>query len=173
MPKLLKDLFLDTLKDVYFAEQKIVGTLPVMEQAATNGQLKSAFRKHHDETGIHICRLEVIFSVIGAEPDATPCDPILGITDEGADIMEEYEASPALDAGLLAVAQALEHYEITKYGSLRSWALVLGYEEAAKILHATLDEEKAASLAYTAIAASVVKQIAGHQANRVSSPAHV
>jgi ferritin-like metal-binding protein YciE len=114
MGKLLKDLFLDTLKDVYFAEQKIVGTLPVMEQATTNGQLKSAFRKHLDETKNHVTRLEEIFNVIGEEPQPKPCAAILGITDEGAEIMEEYEGSPALDAGLLAVGQAVEHYEISR-----------------------------------------------------------
>lgn len=158
MTKLLEDLFLETLKDVYFAEQKIVGTLPLMEQAATNDQLKSAFRKHLDETKIHVTRLEVIFSVIGAEPEAKPCDAILGITDEGAEILEDYAGSPALDAGLLAVAQAVEHYEMSRYGTLRTWALELGYEEAAEILHSTLEEEKAADLALTVIATSVVNR---------------
>lgn len=158
MPKLLEDLFLDTLKDVYFAEQKIVATLPVMEQAATNEQLKSAFRKHLDETKIHVSRLEAIFNVIGAAPEAKPCDAILGITDEGAEIMEEYEGSPALDAGLLAVGQAVEHYEMSRYGTLRTWALKLGHEEAAEILQSTLEEEKATDVALTAIATSVVNQ---------------
>jgi len=158
MAKLLEDLFLDTLKDVYFAEQKIVATLPEMEQAATNMQLKSAFRKHLDETKIHVMRLEAVFNVIGAEPEAKTCDAILGITEEGAEIMEEYKGSPALDAGLLAAAQAVEHYEMSRYGTLRTWALGLGYEEAAEILQSTLDEEQAADLALTAIATSVVNQ---------------
>jgi ferritin-like metal-binding protein YciE len=158
MAKLLEDLFLDTLKDVYFAEQKIVDTLPEMEQAATNTQLKSAFRKHLDETKIHVTRLEAVFNVIGEEPEAKTCDAILGITDEGAEIMEEYEGSPALDAGLLAAAQAVEHYEMSRYGTLRTWALELGYEEAAEILQSTLDEEQATDLALTAIATSVVNQ---------------
>lgn len=158
MAKLLEDLFLDTLKDVYFAEQKIVGTLPEMEQVATNAQLKSAMRKHLEETKVHVTRLEAIFNVIGAEPETKPCDAILGITDEGAEIMEEYQDSPALDAGLLAVAQAVEHYEISRYGTLRTWALELGYEEAAEIIQSTLEEEKAADLALTAIAVSVVNR---------------
>lgn len=158
MAKLLEDLFLDTLKDVYFAEQKIVGTLPEMEQVATNAQLKSAMRKHLEETKVHVTRLEAIFNVIGAEPETKPCDAILGITDEGAEIMEEYQDSPALDAGLLAVAQAVEHYEISRYGTLRTWALELGYEEAAEIIQSTLEEEKATDLALTAIAISVVNR---------------
>jgi ferritin-like metal-binding protein YciE len=158
MAKLLEDLFLDTLKDVYFAEQKIVVTLPEMEQTATNSQLKSAFRKHLDETKIHVTRLEAIFNVVGEEPEAKTCDAILGITDEGAEIMEEYEGSTALDAGLLAAAQAVEHYEMSRYGTLRTWALELGYEEAAEILQSTLDEEQATDLALTAIATSVVNQ---------------
>jgi ferritin-like metal-binding protein YciE len=158
MAKLLEDLFLDTLKDVYFAEQKIVDTLPEMEAAATNTQLKSAFRKHLDETKIHVTRLEAIFNVIGEEPEAKTCAAILGITDEGAEIMEKYEGSPALDAGLLAAAQAVEHYEMSRYGTLRTWALELGYEEAAEILQSTLDEEQATDLALTAIATSVVNQ---------------
>jgi ferritin-like metal-binding protein YciE len=158
MTKLLQDLFLDTLNGIYFAEQKIVGTLPLIEQAATNEKLKSAVRKHLDETKIHVTRLEAIFNVIGAESEAKPCDAILGITDEGAEIMEDYEGSRALDAGLLAIAQAIEHYEISRYGTLRTWALGLGYEEAAEILHSTLEDEKAADLALATIATSVVNQ---------------
>lgn len=158
MAKLLEDLFLDTLKDVYFAEQKIAATLPEMEQVAKNSQLKSAMRKHLDETKVHVTRIEAIFNVIGAEPEPKACDAILGITDEGAEIMEEYQDSPALDAGLLAVAQAVEHYEISRYGTLRTWALELGYEEAAEIIQSTLEEEKATDLALTAIAISVVNR---------------
>ncbi|WP_082510140.1 MULTISPECIES: ferritin-like domain-containing protein [unclassified Rhizobium] len=158
MARLLEDLFLDTLRDVYFAEQKIFATLPEMEQVASNAQLKSALRKHLDETKVHVTRLEAIFNVIGAEPEAKTCDAILGITDEAAEIMEEYHNSPALDAGLLAAAQAVEHYEMSRYGTLRTWALELGYEEAAEILQTTLNEEEAADLALTTIAISVVNR---------------
>lgn len=156
--KKLEDLFLDTLKDVYFAEQKIVETLPKMEEAATSVQLKDAFAKHLAETKVHVERLEQVFEIIGEEPEAKTCDAILGITDEGAEIMEEYEGSPALDAGLLAAAQAVEHYEMSRYGTLRTWALELGLNDAAGLLQTTLDEEQATDLALTAIATSVVNQ---------------
>lgn len=156
--KKLEDLFHDTLKDVYFAEQKIVETLPEMEEAATSVQLKDAFAKHLEETKVHVERLEQVFEIIGKEPEAKTCDAILGITDEGAEIMEEYEGSPALDAGLLAAAQAVEHYEMSRYGTLRTWALELGLNDAAGLLQTTLDEEQATDLALTSIATSVVNQ---------------
>jgi ferritin-like metal-binding protein YciE len=156
--KKLQDLFLDTLKDVYFAEQKIVETLPKMEEAATSVQLKDAFTKHLAETNVHVERLEQVFEIIGEEPEAKTCDAILGITDEGAEIMEEYEGSAALDAGLLAAAQAVEHYEMSRYGTLRTWALELGLNDAAGLLQTTLDEEQATDLALTSIATSVVNQ---------------
>lgn len=156
--KTLDELFHDTLKDVYFAERKIVETLPKMHEAATNGQLKAAFEKHLAETQVHVERLEQVFGIIGKTPEPKTCDAILGITDEGAEIMEEYEGSPALDAGLLAAAQAVEHYEMSRYGTLRTWALELGLNDAAGLLQTTLDEEQATDLTLTSIATSVVNQ---------------
>lgn len=156
--KRLEALFLDTLKDVYFAENKIVEVLPLMQEAATSPQLKSAFEKHLGETEVHVERLEQVFEMIGEEPEKKTCAAILGITDEGEEIMEEYEGSPALDAGLLAAAQAVEHYEMSRYGTLRTWALELGYTDAAGLLQTTLDEEQATDLALTVIATSVVNQ---------------
>lgn len=156
--KTLNELFLDTLKDVYFAENKIVETLPKMHEAAKSLQLKDAFMKHLAETKLHVERLEQVFEIIGEEPEEKTCDAILGITNEGAEIMGEYEGSPALDAGLLAAAQAVEHYEMSRYGTLRTWALELGLNDAAGLLQTTLDEEQATDLALTAIATSVVNQ---------------
>ncbi|WEZ85526.1 DUF892 family protein (plasmid) [Rhizobium sp. 32-5/1] len=156
--KTLNELFHDTLKDVYFAENKIVETLPKMHEAAKSIQLKDAFMKHLAETKVHIERLEQVFDIIGKEPEQKTCDAILGITDEGAEIMDDYEGSPALDAGLLAAAQAVEHYEMSRYGTLRTWALELGLNDAAGLLQTTLDEEQATDLALTAIATSVVNQ---------------
>jgi ferritin-like metal-binding protein YciE len=156
--KTLDELFHDTLKDVYFAENKIVETLPKMQEAAKSQQLKDAFEKHLGETKVHVTRLEEVFKIIGKEPEKKTCDAILGITDEGAEIMEEYEGSPALDAGLLAAAQAVEHYEMSRYGTLRTWALELGIKDAAKLLQTTLDEEQATDIALTGIATSVVNQ---------------
>src|ERR1041385_5827760 len=120
--KMLGDLFHDTLKDVYFAEKKIFATLPKMTKAAQNEDLKAAFEKHHGETEAQIARIEDVFAEIDEKPQGKTCDAIMGILDEGAEIMDEYKGSPALDAGLLAAAQAVEHYEISRYGTLRTWA---------------------------------------------------
>ncbi len=121
-PKLLGDLFHDTLKDVYFAENKILKTLPKMAKAAQSKELKAAFVKHERETRGQIKRLQQVFNILGKPARAKTCDAILGITDEGAEIMKDYKGMPALDAGLLAAAQAVEHYEMSRYGTLRTWA---------------------------------------------------
>ena len=157
-PKMLEDLFHDTLKDIYFAEKKSLATLPKMEKAAQAGELKAAFKKHHTETQGHIDRLEKVFAIIDKKPVGKTCDAIVGITDEGAEIMDEYKGSPALDAGLLAAAQAVEHYEISRYGTLKTWANELGLGDAVKLLDATLAEEKKTDAALTEIAESVVNQ---------------
>ena len=157
-PKKLAELFHDTLKDIYFAEKKILTTLPKMEKAAHSSDLKKAFAKHHTETQGHIDRLEKVFKEIEEKPQGKTCDAIVGITDEGAEIMDEYKGSPALDAGLLAAAQAVEHYEISRYGTMRAWAEELGLNESVKLLQATLEEEKATNEALTDIAESVVNQ---------------
>lgn len=156
--KKLEELFHDTLKDVYFAEKKIVETLPKMHKAAKSKELKKAFEKHLEETKVHVTRLEEVFKIIGEKPTTKTCAAIMGITKEGAEIMEEYEGSPALDAGLLAAAQAVEHYEMSRYGTLRTWALELEMKDAAKLLQTTLDEEQATDIALTSIATSVVNQ---------------
>ncbi len=156
--KTLDVLFHDTLKDVYFAENKIVATLPKMHDAAKSKQLKDAFTKHLAETKVHVQRLEEVFKIIGQKPEQKTCDAIMGIVKEGAEIIEDYQGAPALDAGLLAAAQAVEHYEMSRYGTLRTWALELGRKDAAKLLQTTLDEEQATDLALTAIATKVVNQ---------------
>ena len=156
--KTLADLFHDTLKDIYYAEKKIVSTLPKMIKAAQNDRLKAAFQKHLAETEGHVERLEEVFELIGAKAQGKTCDAINGITDEGAEVMTEYKGTLALDPGLLAVAQAVEHYEISRYGTLRTWAEELDYADAVGLLQATLDEEKATDKALTAIAESVVNQ---------------
>jgi len=155
-PKLLVDLYYDTLKDVYFAENKILKTLPKMAKAAQSKDLKAAFTKHERETRGQIKRLENVFRILGKPARAKTCDAIIGITDEGAEIMKDYKGMPALDAGLLAAAQAVEHYEMSRYGTLRTWAEELGMPEAAALLEATLKEEKATDSALTALAKSIV-----------------
>jgi ferritin-like metal-binding protein YciE len=155
-PKLLSDLFHDTLKDVYFAENKILKTLPKMAKAAQSKDLKAAFVKHEKETHGQVKRLQKIFGILGKPARAKTCDAILGITDEGAEIMKDYKGMPALDAGLLAAAQAVEHYEMARYGTLRAWAGELGMPDAVALLEATLKEEKATDAALTSLAKSVV-----------------
>ena len=150
--KHLDDLFHDTLKDIYFAEKKILSTLPKMAKAARSIDLKEAFEKHRGETEGHVARLEKIFAAIDKKPQAKTCDAIVGITEEGAEIMKEYKGSPALDAGLLAAAQAVEHYEISRYGTMRTWAQELGLKEVVRLLEQTLAEEKKTDATLTAIA---------------------
>ena len=157
-PKKLAELFHDTLKDLYFAEKKIFATLPKMAKAARSKELKAAFDKHHGETKGHIERLEEVFSIIEKKPQGKTCAAIVGITDEGAEIMDEYKGSPALDAGLLAAAQAVEHYEMSRYGTLRTWAEELGLDDVVSLLQATLEEEEATDEALTEIAKTVVNQ---------------
>jgi ferritin-like metal-binding protein YciE len=157
-PKKLDELFHDTLRDIYYAEKKILSTLPKMAKAARSPELKAAFEKHRGETEGHVERLEQVFAIINQKPQGKTCTAIVGITDEGAEIMEEYEGSPALDAGLLAAAQAVEHYEMSRYGTLRTWAEELGLTDAASLLEETLEEEEATDAALTKIAEAVVNQ---------------
>src|ERR1700752_2256568 len=140
--KELKDLFLDTHKDIYFAEKKILSALPKMAKAAQSDKLRAAFEKHQAETDVQVERLEQVFASINETPRGKTCDAIMGILDEGKEITDEYKGMPALDAGLLAAAPAVEHYEISRYGSLKCWANELGYKDAVKLLDATLKEEK-------------------------------
>ena len=156
--KQLDELFHDTLKDIYFAEKKIFATLPKMEKAAQTDELKKAFAKHRTETEGHVARLEKVFAIIDKKPQAKTCDAIVGITDEGAEIMKEYKGSPALDAGLLAAAQAVEHYEISRYGTMKTWAQELGLHDAVRLLDQTLLEEKKTHEALTEIAKTAVNQ---------------
>ena len=157
-PKKLEELFHDTLKDIYFAEKKILSTLPKMAKAAQSEELKAAFEKHYTETEGQIERLEKVFAVIEKKPQGKTCAAIVGITDEGAEIMEEYKGSPALDAGLLGAAQAVEHYEISRYGTLIAWAEELGLDDAVSLLEETLEEEEATDEALTEIAKTAINQ---------------
>ena len=140
-PKALDDMFHDMLKDVYYAEKQILKALPKMAKAAKSAELKKAFETPRTETEGHVERLRDVFEVIGKAPRGKTCDAILGILEEGKAVMEDYADSPALDAGLVASAQAVEHYEMTRYGTLRSWAQQLGYKDAVTLLDATLAEE--------------------------------
>lgn len=139
--KTLEDLFHDTLKDIYYAERKILKALPKMQRAAQSDELKAAFDKHKQETEGHVERLQQVFEIMGKRAQGKTCDAIEGIISEGEEIMDEFKDTAALDAGLISAAQAVEHYEITRYGTLKRWATELGMADAAKLLDATLQEE--------------------------------
>ncbi|MFY8031079.1 MAG: ferritin-like domain-containing protein [Devosia sp.] len=141
--KTLDDLFLDTLKDIYYAEKQIVKALPKMAKAAQSPDLKAGFEAHMAETEGQIDRLEQIFELLDKPARGKTCDAILGILEEGKSIMDEFKGTSALDAGLISAAQAVEHYEMARYGTLKSWATQLGMTEAANLLDATLQEETA------------------------------
>ena len=150
--KTLDTLFHDTLKDVYYAERKILKALPKMTKGAQSQELKAAFEKHRAETEGQIQRLEQVFKIIGKRAQGKTCDAINGILEEGEAILKDYKGSPALDAGLIASAQAVEHYEITRYGTLKRWANVLGLKDAAKLLDITLQQESKTDEDLTALA---------------------
>ena len=139
--KTLEDLFEDGLKDVYFAEKKILQALKKMAKAAESDESVTAFENHYAETEGQIERLEQVFELLEQKPKGKNCPAILGIIEEGDEIMKEYKGSPALDAGLIAAAQAVEHYEITRYGALKAWAKELGMKAAVRLLDETLSEE--------------------------------
>ena len=152
--KTLDDLFLDTLKDIYFAEKQLLKALPKMAKAAQDQTLADGFLKHAEETEGHVDRLEQIFELLGKPARGKTCDAILGILEEGKSIMEDFKDTIALDAGLISAGQAAEHYEIARYGTLKTWAQQLGYSDAVKLLDQTLAEEKATDKKLTELAIS-------------------
>ncbi|MBM6596251.1 YciE/YciF ferroxidase family protein [Microvirga pudoricolor] len=140
--KTLDDLFLHTLKDIYYAEKQILKSLPKMAKAAESDELRQAFELHREETEGQIDRLEQIFELLGKPARGVACEAINGIIEESKEIMEDFADSEALDAGILSSAQAVEHYEITRYGTLKTWASQLGLNDAASLLDQNLQEEK-------------------------------
>jgi ferritin-like metal-binding protein YciE len=149
--KTLSDLFLDTLKDIYFAEKQILKALPKMARAAQSEEGKAGFLQHREETQGQIERLEQVFELLGESPRGKTCEAIQGILAEGEEIMEGYKGTAALDAGLISSAQAVEHYEIARYGTLKSWAKQLGLKDAIPLLDANLQEEIATDQKLTAL----------------------
>jgi ferritin-like metal-binding protein YciE len=150
--KNLDDLFAHTLRDIYYAENKIVQALPEMIEKAHDAQLKQGFQTHLSETKNHVKRLEQVFRMHGLEPEGVDCPAIDGIIEEAQDVAGEVEDKSVLDAALIAAAQAVEHYEITRYGSLIAWAKQLGHSDCASVLQQNLDEEKATDKKLTAMA---------------------
>lgn len=158
--KTLQDLFHETLKDIYYAEKQILRALPKMAKAARSAELKSAFETHRQETEGQVERLERVFEMIGKPARGKTCEAIVGLIDEGKEVMEDFAGAPALDAGLLAGAQAVEHYEISRYGTLKAWAGKLGNKEAAGLLDQTLQEEMKTDKLLTEIAETAVNNAA-------------
>ena len=151
----LKEFFIDELKDIYWAEQKLVKTLPKLEKAASSEELKSAFGNHLEETKTHVQRLEQAFKLLGEKAEAKKCDAMEGITEEGSSVIEDTDEGTATrDVALVMAGQKAEHYEIATYGGLIQIANILGQEEVAGLLEETLEEEKNADQTLTDIAES-------------------
>ncbi|TPW32904.1 YciE/YciF ferroxidase family protein [Pararhizobium mangrovi] len=148
----LDDLFLDTLKDIYYAERQILKALPKMAKAAHSEELRMAFEEHRHETEGQVERLQKVFDVLGKPARGKTCEAIQGIIEEGEEIMSDFKGTPAIDAGLISSAQAVEHYEMARYGTLKRWAKILKMTEAVELLDATLKEEAAADEKLTKLA---------------------
>jgi ferritin-like metal-binding protein YciE len=162
--KTLDNLFLDTLKDIYYAEKQILRALPKMARAAQSEEGKASFLQHRDETQGQIERLEQVFELLGKPARGKTCEAIQGIIAEGEEIIEEYKGSVALDAGLISSAQAVEHYEIARYGTLIEWAGQLGMDEAVELLQQNLAEEEATDQKLTGMARASANQKAAKSA---------
>jgi ferritin-like metal-binding protein YciE len=160
----LDALFLDALKDVYYVEKKILKALPKLAKGAESEELTAAFEKNLGETEGQVARLEQVFELLGQRAKGKTCPAIDGIVEEGDEILEEYKGAPALDAGLVAAALAVEHYEIARYGALVAWADLLGMTDAANLLNATLDEELATDEALTQLGEGGVNERAMEEA---------
>lgn len=156
----LDALFLEALKDIYYAERKILRALPKMMRAAQSEELKQAFQQHREETEVHKERLEQVFEMLGKRPSGKTCPAIDGIIEEGEEVIDTFKGAPALDAGLVAAAQAVEHYEMARYGTLCAWAKVLGMQDAVNILTQTLDEEKRTDELLNQLAEGQINQMA-------------
>lgn len=156
----LNDLFVHQLKDVHYAENRIVKTLPKMIEKATSPQLKSGFETHLAETKTHVTRLEQVFEMHGVKVDSVTCPAIDGIIKEADEVAGDVDDKEVLDAALIAAAQAVEHYEIARYGTMIAWAKRLGRNDCASVLQKTLDEEKATDHRLTTLAESRVNPAA-------------
>jgi ferritin-like metal-binding protein YciE len=150
--KTLNDLFHETVKDIYYAEKKLVKTLPKMIKLATSPDLKDAIESHLEETKGHVTRLEEVFNIMGKKPVAKKCEAMEGLLKEADEVVGEIEDTEVRDTGIISSAQTVEHYEISRYGTLVAWAKQLDMDDAADLLEQTLEEEKAADEKLTSIA---------------------
>jgi len=156
--KTMNDLFVHTLRDIYYAEKQIVKALPDMVEKSNDPQLKQGFKTHLHETENHVKRLEQVFQLLGQKAQGVDCPAIDGIIEEANDVAGEVEKKAVLDAALIAAAQAVEHYEMTRYGTLISWAKELGRNDCVSLLQQTLDEEKATDQRLTQMAEAQVNR---------------
>jgi ferritin-like metal-binding protein YciE len=154
----LGELFLETLKDIYTAEKQMLRAMGKIGRQSRSDQLRQALQKHGQETETQLERLEQVFEMLGKPARGKPCDAIEGLINEAREIMEEFKGTDALDAGLLSASQAIEHHEIARYGTLKTWAGQLGMKDAAKLLDETLQEEKKTDAILTKIAEERVNQ---------------
>ena len=168
-PKSLAELYVEELQDLYSAEKQILDALPKMIEAATNAELKHGFETHRRQTEGHVSRLEEIFKELDEDADGDKCKGMEGIIKEGSDLIKEKPEPAVLDAGLIAAAQHVEHYEMAGYGSVKSWARRLGHEYQARLLEETLKEEKETDALLTETAEQSVKQDAEAGANRAAA----
>jgi ferritin-like metal-binding protein YciE len=152
----MEDLFLEQVEDLYDAERRLVKALPKMAEASTSQTLRQAFESHLVETEAHVSRLENVFRTLGQDPKAHTCDAMKGLISEGEDMVSDIDQSSLRDAGLIAAANRVEHYEIAAYGSARTFAEILGLSDAASLLEQTLQEEKKADQKLTQLAESMV-----------------
>jgi ferritin-like metal-binding protein YciE len=151
----LEELFEATLKDIYYAEKAILKALPKMAKAAQSPEVKKAFEDHYAETEGHVDRLEQVFEMMGMPARGKTCDAINGLIDEGKEVMEDFKGTPAIDAGLVSAAQSVEHYEISRYGTLRAWAEQMAMNKAMALFQQTLQEEEKTDKLLSKIGASV------------------
>lgn len=158
--KTLEDLFIDTLKDIYWAEKHILKALPKMAKGAQAEELRDAFLKHKEQTQDQIQRLEQVFEIVNKRAIGKKCDAMEGLLKEGDDILKTFKDSEALDAGLISAAQAVEHYEMARYGTLSRWAKLLDLKDAASLLQQTLDEESETDETLTRLAESFANEAA-------------
>ena len=156
--KTLEDLFLETLKDIYYAEKKLVKALPGMAKKAKSPELKAAIESHAGETETHVERLEEVFAAMEKKPVAKKCEALEGLLKEAEDVTSEIEDPRTMDAAIISSSQTVEHYEIARYGTLVAWARELGMDDAESLLQETLDEESAADEKLSALAEQSVNQ---------------
>jgi ferritin-like metal-binding protein YciE len=160
--KTLNDLFVHQLKDLYAAEQQLLQAMPKMEEKITSGELKRSMGRHREETQYQVSRLEKVFESLGVKPKAEKCKAMEGLLKETQEFMEEEADKPVMDAGLIALAQRIEHYEIAAYGTACTYAKYLGHQEALRLLKETLSEEKKTDERLTVLAESTINIKAEH-----------